>query len=148
MTYAGYEKAMSTIGMKGKQEAAAVAFIQALRSDQVLQKALQVRWLSFEVDWFTTHTMDHVALKEVVKEILEVKDFWICVSRSGIELIDGLKVLSLVFIGARPKPRGGMSFHYTLTLQRGSETKEVPMECKFHWKNGGQAVQNLNFMLL
>jgi hypothetical protein len=148
MTYVGYEKAMSTIGMKGKQEAAAVAFIQALRSDKTFQKELQTRWLSFEVEWFTSHTMDHLALKEVVKEILEIKDFWICVSKSGIELIDGLKVLNLVFSGARAKPRGGMSFHYILTLQRGSETKEVPMECKFHWKNGGQAVQNLNFMLL
>jgi hypothetical protein len=148
MTYAGYEKAMSTIGMKGKQENAAVAFIQALRSDDTLQKALHARWLIFEAEWFVSHTMDHGALKEVVKEIIEMKDFWICVSRSGISLIDGLKVLNLVFVGARPKPRGGMSFHYTLTLQRGSEMKEVPMECKFHWKNGGQAVQNLNFMLL
>jgi len=148
MTYVGYEKAMSTIGMKGKQEAAAVAFIGALRSDEALQKELQARWLNFEVEWFTSHTMDHLGLKEVVKEILEVKDFWICVSKTGIELIDGLKVQNLVFSGARAKPRGGMSFHYILTLQRGSETKEVPMECKFHWKNGGQAIQNLNFMLL
>jgi len=56
--------------------------------------------------------------------------------------------VKLDYNGHRPKPQGGVSFHYTLTLQRGTETKKVPMECKFHWKNGGQAVQNLNFMLL
>ena len=148
MTYIGYEKAMSTIGMKGKQEPAAVAFINALRTDELLQKSLQEKWLTFETTWFSSHTMDHEALKEVVKEILEVKDAWICVSKTGPQLIGGLKVVDLRFFGTRLKPKGGMSFHYILTLTRDGETKEVPMECKFHWKNGGQAVQNLNFMLL
>lgn len=148
MTYAGYEKAMSIIGMKGKQEPAAVAFINALRANEALQKALQEKWLAFETRWFTSHSMDHAALKEVVKEILEAKDAWICISKAGPQLIGGLKVVDLRFVGARPKPKGGMSFHYILTLIRDDVTKEVPMECKFHWKNGGQAVQNLNFMLL
>jgi hypothetical protein len=148
MTYAGYERAMSTIGMKGRQEPAAVAFINALRANEVLQKSLQEKWLAFETSWFSSHTMDHAALKEVVKEILEAKDAWICVSKTGPQLIGGLKVVDLRFNAARPKPKGGMSFHYNLTLTRDGETKEVPMECKFHWKNGGQAVQNLNFMLL
>jgi len=148
MTCAGYEKAMSTIGMKGKQEAAAVAFINALRADGTLQKQLQEKWLAFETSWFSSHTPDHAGLKEVVKEVLEAKDAWICVSKLGPQLIGGLKVVNLRFSATLPKPKGGMSFHYILTLARDGETKEVPMECKFHWKNGGQAVQNLNFMLL
>ena len=148
MTYAGYEKAMSTIGMKGKQEAAAVAFINMLRSNAEAHEALHKEWLAFETEWLSTHTMNHEGLLEVVKEINEAKDAWICISKKGPQWIDGLKVVGLRFEGARPKPKGGMSFHYTLTLMRGTLTKEVPMECKFHWKNGGQAVQNLNFMLL
>ena len=148
MTYAGYEKAMSTIGMKGKQEEAAVVFIKMLRSNAVAHESLHEEWLAFETEWLSTHTMNHIALLEVVKEIIEAKDAWICISKKGPQWIDGLKVVALRFEGARPKPKGGMSFHYTLTLTRGDQTKEVPMECKFHWKNGGQAVQNLNFMLL
>ena len=148
MSYAGYAKAMSTIGMTGKQEAAAVAFITALRADDDLKDSLHKKWLSFETEWFSNHTLDHEKLKDVVKDIIEAKDAWICVSNIGPQLIEGLNVVDLKFSAARPKPKGGMSFHYILTLSRNGVTKEVPMECKFHWKNGGQAVQNLNFMLL
>lgn len=149
MSYAGYEKAMSTIGMKGKkQETAAVAFINTLRVNKELQELLRQKWLSFEVEWFSSHTLDHVALKEVVKDIIEAKDVWICVSKISPQLIGGLKVVDLRFSEVRSKPKGGMSFHYILTLERDGITREVPMECKFHWKNGGQTVQNLNFILL
>jgi hypothetical protein len=148
MTYEGYEKAIFTIQMKGTQEPAAVAFINALRNDTTLKKALHKKWLSFESEWFSKHTLDHEKLKEVVKDIIEAKDAWICVSKTGAHLIGGLKVIDLRFSAARSKPKGGMSFHYVLTLTRDGVNKEVPMECKFHWKNGGQAVQNLNFMLL
>jgi hypothetical protein len=148
MTFEGYEKAMSTIGMKGKQEEVAVSFIRSLRTDKNLQKLFHERWLKFETAWLTNHEMDHDSLEEVAKEIIETKDLWICVSKGGISLVDGLKVAGLKYIGAKPKKHGGMSYHYSLVLTRGGETKEVPMECKFHWKNGGQAVQNLNFMLL
>ena len=148
MSYAGYAKAMSTIGMTGKQESAAVAFINALRADDDLKESLHKKWLSFETEWFSNHTLDHAALKEVVKDSIESKDAWICVSNIGPQLIGGLNVVDLQFSAARPKPKGGMSFHYILTLSRDGVTKDVPMECKFHWKNGGQAVQNINFMLL
>lgn len=147
ITFEGYSKAMSTIGMKGKQEAAAVAFINALRSNNELQTALQQKWLSFEVEWFTTHTLNHSLFMEVIKEIIEEKDAWICVSKNAVNHIDGLKVTSLRYLSAKEKPHGGMTFHYTLTLSRNGETKDVPIECKFHWKNGGQAVQNLNIMV-
>jgi hypothetical protein len=148
MTFEGYEKAMSTIGMKGKQEEVAVTFINSLRTDKNLQKLFHARWLVFEADWLTEHQMDHAALEEVVREIIEAKDLWVCVSKGGVQLFCGLKVAGLRYVGVRPKKHGGMSYHYSLSLTRGGETKEVPMECKFHWKNGGQAVQNLNFMLL
>jgi hypothetical protein len=148
ITYDGYEKAMSTIGMTGKQENAATAFINALRENKVLQNSLHKKWLSFETEWLSTHTLDHEKLKEVVKDIIETKDAWICVSNIGPQLIGGLKVEDLRFSAARPKPKGGMSFHYVLTLSRDGVTKEVPMGCKFHWKNGGQAVQNINFLLV
>ena len=148
MTCAGYLKAMSTIGMKGKQEDSAKAFITALRSNADLQKELHAAWLTFESQWLSSHTMDHDGLLTVLKDVLDVKDFWVCASKTQVLWIDGFKVIGLNFVAAKPKPKGGHSFHYTMTLQRGAETKEVPLECKFHWKNGGQAVQNLNVMLL
>lgn len=148
MTCAGYLKAMSTIGMRGRQEESAKAFITALRSNEALQKELHAAWLTFESQWLSSHTMDHEGLLTVLKDVLEVKDFWICASKTQVLWIDGFKVLGLNFVGAKPKPKGGHSFHYIMTLQRGADTKEVPLECKFHWKNGGQAVQNLNVMLL
>ena len=148
MTSAGYEKAMSTIGMKGTQEAAAKAFINALRGSDDLKALIKGEWLRFEERWFQAHTLNHNALLGLIKEIIEEKDMWICVSKNACHLIEGLKVDNLAYIGERNKPKGGKSFHYTLTLRRGEETKEVPLECKFHWKNGGQGVQNLNFMLL
>lgn len=148
MTCEGYAKAMSTIGMTGIQEEASVAFIQALRNSSALKAALKAKWLAFEERWFSTHTLNHENLKKVVSEVIHAKHYWVCVSKDGPQLIDGLKVVDLRYVGVRQKPRGGMSFHYTLTLRSGDETKDVPMECKFHWKNGGQAVQNLNFMLL
>jgi hypothetical protein len=148
MTCAGYLKAMSTIGMKGKQEESAKALITALRTDEALQKELHGAWLAFESQWLSCHTMDHEGLLTVLKDVLDVKDFWVCASKTQVLWIDGFKVIGLNFVAAKPKPKGGHSFHYTMTLQRGAETKEVPLECKFHWKNGGQAVQNLNVMLL
>jgi len=148
MTCAGYLKAMSTIGMVGRQEESAKAFITALRSDEALKNELHAAWLAFESQWLSSHTMNHEGLLTVLKDVLDVKDFWICVSKTQVIWVDGFKVLGLNFVGAKPKPRGGHSFHYTMTLQRGIETKDVPLECKFHWKNGGQAVQNLNVMLL
>lgn len=148
MTFEGYQKAMSTIGMTGKQEEVAVAFINSLRADKNLQKLFHARWLVFEADWLSEHQMDHVALEALIKKIIEAKHEWICVSKKGPQLIRGLKVAGLRYVGVKPKKRGGMSYHYTLSLTRGTETMEVPLECKFHWKNGGQAVQNLNFMLL
>jgi hypothetical protein len=90
MTYAGYEKAMSTIGMKGKQEEAARVFINMLRSNSEAHETLHNEWLAFETEWLTTHTMNHAALLEVVKEIIEAKDAWICVSKKGPQWIDGL----------------------------------------------------------
>jgi hypothetical protein len=148
MTVTGYQKAMSTIGMVGKQEEASKAFILALRTQQSLQKELQQLWLDFEVRWLSSHSLNHAGLEEVIREIIESKDAWLCVAKNQVQWVDGLRVLGLESDSVAPKKKGGMLFRYQLTLQSGDETKIVPIECKFHWKNGGQAVQNINFLLL
>ena len=148
MTVEGYQKAMSTINMVGKQEDASKAFILALRTHKSLQKELQHLWLDFEVRWLSSHRLNDAGLEEVIREIIESKDAWICVAKNQVQWIDGLRVLRLESAGVAPKKKGGMLFRYLLTLQSGEEIKIVPIECKFHWKNGGQAVQNINFLLL
>jgi hypothetical protein len=148
MTAAGYQKAMMSMNLDGKHEEAARVFISALRAQPSLQKQLQSLWLDFEVRWFSTHRLDDAGLEEVVRNIIETKDAWICVAKNQIQWVDGIRVLRLESLGPTPKKMGGMLFRYHLVVQSGIETKTVPMECKFHWKNGGQAVQNLNFLLL
>lgn len=150
ITYEGYRKAIFSISKSSKQEPASIALIQHLRENSSVQKTLQQRWLTFETQWLHTHTLDHSGLETVLREIFEQKDWWICVSKTGICWVEGFRVMGISFVGRKQKQKGGTTFQYTVTLQKrsGGVCQEVPFECKFHWKNGGQAVQNLNFMLL
>ena len=148
MTLAGYQKAMMAMNVNGKQEDAAKAFITALRAQKSLRNELRKLWIQFEEQWLPSHELNHAELESVIREILESKDAWICASKNKIEWVEGLKVIQLEYTGTAPKRDGGMLFTYNLTLQSGDETKIVPIECKFYWKNGGQGVQNINFLLL
>jgi hypothetical protein len=66
--------------------------------------------------------------------------------------IEGFVVRGLTPIGGgvKPKPHGGVVFQYSVALQKksGGEIRHVPIEYKLYWKNGGQAVQNLNFLVV
>lgn len=148
MTLAGYQKAMMGMNLSGKQEDAAKAFITALRAQESLRGELSKLWLQFEEQWLPSHELNHAELENVIREILESKDVWICASRNKIEWVEGLKVIGLAYTGVGPKEKGGMLFTYNLTIQSGNETKIVPIKCKFYWKNGGQGAQNINFLLL
>ena len=48
------------------------------------------------------------------------------------------------------KRNGGYVYDYTVGLQKksGGEVRESAIQFKFTWKNGGQAVQNLNFLVV
>jgi hypothetical protein len=64
--------------------------------------------------------------------------------------VGGFTVPAVTFEGCEKKRDGGCIFHYSITLQKksGGPTKKVPIAFKLYWKNGGQAVQNLNFMVV
>lgn len=148
--YEDYKKIALAMNIHGKYETNALTFLKALRTTPDLQQRLHGKWLEFETQWLSTHTLDHEKLEMLVRQILEDKDWWLCVSPTSAQWVEGFRVNSLTFVGAIPKRMGGVKFLYTLTLQKksGGECVDVPMEFKFHWKNGGQAVQNLNYMLL
>jgi len=149
MTEEGYFRCASGMTMAGGEEAT-VRFLQALRSDSSLHEILHSKWLQFEEAWVRDHPIDVKALEAHIRDVIEAKDVWVCVNKAGAHWIEGLRVLDLVSTGSRPKRHGGASFHYSLTLQKrsGGNTRVVPIELKLHWKNGGQAVQNLNFMII
>lgn len=149
-TYEGYTKAVFTIGMKGVQEPASVELITRLREDSAFQKDLQKKWLEFEEKWVGTHEMNHPQFETVIREVIEGKDWWICMSKTQIIWVRGFNVKSVTYAGRGNKRDGGMLYKYTMKLQNkdSGEEKDVPIVLKFHWKNGGQAVQNLNIMVL
>lgn len=126
----------------------AIKFITDLRSDKLLQKKYQKLWLQLEEDWFSSHCPDRPKLEEVIRNIIEQKHWWICISKTGAHWIPGMKVCGLKFVGRSRKPKGGMLFNYILVVGREDETREIPIVLKYHWKNGGQAVQNLNIMIV
>ena len=85
-TYEGYSKAVFTIKMKGKQERASVDFIEYLRANAIFQKELQAKWLRFEEKWISTHTLNHAEFENVIREIIEAKDWRVCISKTQINM--------------------------------------------------------------
>lgn len=148
-TLEDYTKVVFTIGAETKDTPAA-KLIQHLRASKTDQKALQAKWLLFEDTWFATHQPILSAYEAVLKEILEQKDWWININKNGAFLIEGFHVKGLSYVGTAKKKQGGTVFRYRMALQKksGGEVKEVPFVLKFYWKNGGQAVQNLNLLMV
>jgi len=135
---------------KKEENTLGAKFIEHLRKNKKDQENLRKRFVSFEESYLETHLLDHKALEVYIKERIEQKDNWICINKAGAHWIEGFNVKGLTYVGTVAKPKGGKMFSYTLSLQKksGGEVKNVPILLKFHWKNGGQAVQNLNFLLI
>jgi hypothetical protein len=128
----------------------AAKLIEALRSNKVLQQKLRHQWLSFEETYLVNNHPNHVMLGKHIKYLIEQKDVWFCINKSGAYRIEGFNVIGVEFTECVKKPKGGLQFVYAMTLQKksGGEVKTVPVTFKLYWKNGGQAVQNPNFLLI
>uniref|UniRef100_A0A6C0AQQ1 Uncharacterized protein n=1 Tax=viral metagenome TaxID=1070528 RepID=A0A6C0AQQ1_9ZZZZ len=150
LTLDGYVACASAMSCPSTAEPASAELIRVLRSDKELQEGLRKEWIRFETAFMPAHPLDHKAFEAHVKEVLEEKDVWVCVNKAGAHWIEGFHVLGLVYDGPRPKREGGIVFVYTLSVQKksGGTIKQIPIEFKLYWKNGGQAVQNLNFLVL
>lgn len=150
MTLEGYLQGAT--GLKPtdvRNDTKARTFFQLLRANPDLAEQLRKQWIQHEESYLGTHTFDHTAFTKVVKEILESKDWWLCCTKSGNEWIEGFRVLDVSYTGVAKKRDGGHLFQYSLTLQKksGGESRVIPITCRLYWKNGGQAVQNLNFQI-
>ena len=151
MTFDTYYKCASGMSVTQKQASTpAGKFILALRQDAELAERLRQRWIIFEERWLPANHLDHVAFGARMKQIIEEKDVWIAINKTGAFWIEGFTVPAVTFEGCEKKRDGGCIFRYSITLQKksGGATKKVPIAFKLHWKNGGQAVQNLNFMVV
>jgi hypothetical protein len=149
MTAEGYFRCASGMTYTGGEEAT-VTLLKTLRANKEAHAILHRAWLQFEEAWMRDHPLDLKALEAHVRTVIEAKDVWVCVNRAGAHWIEGFRVLGLTSQGLKAKRDGGSSFHYALTLQprSGGASRDVPIELKLHWKNGGQAIQNLNFMIV
>ena len=151
LTADSYFKVASGMNVTEKQAATpAGKFILALRADKAMAECLRLRWLAFEERWMPEHLLNHAALETRIRRIIEEKDVWVAINKSGAHWIEGFRVLSLGYDGCVPKAEGGRVFKYLLNLQKksGGEIRSIPIVFKLYWKNGGQAVQNLNFMII
>jgi hypothetical protein len=122
----------------------------SLEKTMTLQQELQQNWLRFEESWMPENPLNHVAFFHFLKSIIEEKDIWFTISKSGAAAIEGFNVLGLKYDGISKKPHGGMVYNYTMTLQKksGGDHNDVKIQFKYTWKNGGQAIQNLNFLVV
>jgi hypothetical protein len=150
MTFDTYYKCASGMSVTEKQATTpAGKFILALRQDKELAERLRLRWIAFEERWLPANPLDHTAFEVRMKQIIEEKDVWVAINKTGAYWIEGFTVQSVAFEACEKKRDGGCVFCYSMTLQKksGGDVKKVPIAFKLHWKNGGQAVQNLNFMV-
>ena len=150
ITLAGYIACASAMSCSAKAEATAKELMRVLREDKVLQTELQVQWLRFEETYMPAHPLLHGLFEDHIRDVLEEKDVWVCVNKGGAHWIEGFVVRGLTYGGVKPKPHGGVVFQYYVALQKksGGEIRHIPVEYKLYWKNGGQAVQNLNFLVV
>jgi hypothetical protein len=152
MTLADYQKASSSMDAHKKGTSPAADFLRLLRSTPALQAELQAQWLRFEETWMPANLLNHEAFFLFIKKVLEEKDVWLNINKSGAFAIEGFLVNGLRYDGVSKKPHGGIVFNYTMRLQKKScsagEERESKIQFKFTWKNGGQAIQNLNFLVV
>ena len=150
ITLDGYVACASAMSCPAKAEAASKELMRVLREDKVIQTALQTEWLRFEEAYLPTHPLIHGLFEDHIRDVLEEKDVWVCINKGGAHWIEGFVVRGVSYGGVKPKPHGGVVFQYSVALQKksGGEIRHVPVEYKLYWKNGGQAVQNLNFLVV
>jgi hypothetical protein len=128
----------------------AALLINELRTNETVRQKFQEAWLLFEGEWLESQRPDLDAFLMVLKETLKEKDYWVNINGGGAFFIEGFTILGLQYVGTAKKPKGGTCLRYKMKLQKKKcgDCMEVPFVLKFHWKNGGQGVQNINFLLV
>ena len=146
-TYEEYQKVIFTISKSTTDDTDAHKFIQLLRTNKTLQKSLQKEYLKFEYDWLTKHGIHLKKLETVLKEKFSQKHVWICINKVGCHVIRQILLEELSSYEVVKRASGGAVLHIQAIFRKVHTNERYPLtlEMRFNWKNGGQAVQNLNF---
>jgi hypothetical protein len=144
-----YMKAMYDINAKNKgDKTAGYAFINALRESKPLSCLIKTKWKNFQNNYLRAFKPNTEDIFTVAKEVIDVKDWWLCITQDDARLIEGLTVNDVQFKESKLlRDSRVLLYEMTVTTKSGGETTIVPLELRFHWKNGGQGVQNINFLL-
>ena len=151
LTWEGYLKGATSMKVEDiKGDDKAQTLFTKLRANPSLAEQFRLAWIAHEEAYLGAHTLDHTAFAAAVKEVIESKDWWLCRVKNGDSWIEGFHVLHVEYKGVERKRDGGHQFQYTMRLQKksGGEFRDVPITWKLYWKNGGQGVQNLNYLVL
>jgi hypothetical protein len=151
MTLAEYWDGMKRMG--DAVAAGAVAgkrgfvFQQRLRERPDAAAAIGEAWATFQDEYLSAHQPDCEVLRADVAAMFAEKDVWICVSNTHAKVFSGVAVDGLVFEGS-VMGRKCRVLRYTMRMRSlgTGDVRDVPLELRFNWKNGGQGVGNLNFM--
>jgi hypothetical protein len=149
MTEAVYMTAMYDMNAKKTpNKSSGYKFIEALRTHTTLAEDIKKEWKQFQNLYLQTSHPDPNDLFEVVKEAMDAKDVWICVTKDNAYVIEGIRVTAVRFKQDKMY-RDTRVLQYEMDVHKISseDTHTIPIELRFHWKNGGQGIQNINFLL-
>jgi hypothetical protein len=149
MTEAEYMTAMYDMAAKAKgDKTPGYAFINALRDDEDLAATIKTAWKNFQNRYLRSFKAEAADILAVVKEVIEIKDWWLCITKDDAQLVEGLTVLNVVFQESKLlKDSRVLLYQMTVSPKSRAEPANVLLELRFHWKNGGQGLQNINFLL-
>lgn len=150
MTSENYFACASSMTIPKKEASSLGAkLIASLRDNKPNQLVLQKKWLLFESKWLASKPVNIVEIETLLREAIEEKDMWLVINKKGAHWFHGFTLTSMRADGVHPKSRGGSLLRFSIQLKQKTTdiVKDVSIEVKLHWKNGGQAVQNLNYLI-
>lgn len=149
MTEDEYMKAMYDIKAKEKgDKTPGYAFINALRDDTTLKSKIATKWRNFQNIYLQTFKPDDDDILDLVKKRIDVKDWWICITKDSAQLIEGFVVDEVKFVRSKLNKSRVHTYEMVMRGKHTNRITRVPLELRFNWKNGGQGVQNINFQLM
>jgi hypothetical protein len=111
------------------------------RQASVLTRA----WDEFSDAYLSSHAPSLEEMRSLITAAIEQKDLWVVITPAGCVYVPALRVVDLTN-GRISRKTKRYVVEYDLRL-KGTTEYTVPIEFRIHWKNGGQGVQNPNFMI-
>ena len=155
LDYADYRDISCSIDKHTKKKTLACDLINLLRQDSKICTELQKEWFRFEAAQLNFFKPDKQKLLTELNLKIKQKEMWININALTAELITGFEISSIEDLDVLDKPKGGAMYRFKMVINvlggaqdGGAPAYKVTTDMRFNWKNGGQPVQNLNFMIV